>query len=576
MKILSPQMGATRLVNERLPEMRARLDSGMVPRLSATSTPREFVSTPSSERDYDQRYPRLLGARLALFGKVATVVNTLFFVGFQVLWSGEPSVGAAGAWRATLSVGSVLTAAGYAGLWIAAAARPWGRRALRLIELVAVVTLGIGFAGITLTHPVPAISVWEMGLALTVVLALRALLVPSSARWTLAMGSLMSLPSAVTIMAWPAHFGSSLSPKIIAMQVVNRCVVAIAFSTVASSTLYGLRRQVREARRLGQYTLESRLGQGGMGVVYRASHAMLKRPTAIKLLRGGVTASLERFESEVQMMASLRHPNAVAVHDYGRTEDGVFYYAMEYLDGLDLQQLSEMEGPLPSGRVIHLLRQVCGALGEAHAGGLLHRDVKPANIFVCHALTIADLVKVLDFGLVKDLRVVQGADMTIAGALLGTPHYLAPECINQATPPDARSDLYSLGAVAYRLLAGGPVFEGRTSLEVCAHHLHTAPPLLHERTERPVPPDLEAVVMRCLHKDPAARFASAAELAGALDGCADAQTWTDAQAQRWWIDAKGRVDAWRSEHLAGLSSGPDSVIVKPAHRRPRRSTARPT
>jgi serine/threonine-protein kinase len=528
--------------------------------------PGEPGSSPKEEGGRSERDEHeLLRQRLALFGQICSVANLLFFVGFQLLWSAEPTVGAARAWRATLSAGSVLTAVSYAALWLMPSARMWRRRALRAIELVGMVGLGIGFGGITLAHPVPSVSVWEMGLALTAILMLRSLLVPSSTLWTLCMGVVTSAPSTVAILAWPEHFPSAVAPKTMAMLVVNRSLAAIGCSMFASAVLHRLRRQVREARRLGQYTLEERLGEGGMGVVYRARHALLRRPTAIKLLRSASPATLERFESEVQLMARLSHPNTVAVHDYGRTEDGVFYYAMEYLDGLDLEQLCEMDGPQPGGRVIHLLRQACSALAEAHASGLIHRDIKPANIFVCHARTIADLVKVLDFGVVKDLRAVEAGNVTLAGALVGTPDYIAPESISHATPPDPRTDLYSLGAVAYRMLTGTPVFEGRTTMEICAHHLHSAPRPLHERTERSIAPDLAAVVLRCLEKAPVSRFASAAELSAALDGCVERGRWTPADAQTWWAEAAPRIASWRSARARAPSSDADSVIVAPHH-----------
>jgi hypothetical protein len=521
---------------------------------------RALQSTSLDARSSDHEEPQLVRHRLALFGKVMTVMNFLFFVGFQLLWSGEPSVGAARAWRTTLSPGSIGVALVYLATWLVPLARPWGRRGVRAIDLIGASATGAGFAAITFAHPVAAVSIWEVGLATTAILALRALLVPSSPRITALVGVLVCAPSVVLILSSPERFAGALSARTVAMLVTNRSLVAIGTAAVASSVLYGLRRQVREARRLGQYTLEERLGQGGMGVVYRARHAMLRRPTAIKLLRPHAGASIERFESEVQLMARLSHPNTVAVHDYGRTADGVFYYAMEYLDGLDLQQLAEIEGPLPGARVIYLLRQACGALAEAHAAGLIHRDVKPANIFACRARTIADLVKVLDFGLVKDLG-TDAPDVTVAGALVGTPLYVAPELITRATPADARTDLYSLGAVAYRLLTGVTVFEGRTSMEVCAHHLHTSPTPARARADRPLAADLEAVVMRCLEKDPGQRFADADQMAAALDACADAGAWTQARARAWWTETEPRIEAWRQRHVGAPSDGADSVVV---------------
>ena len=250
-----------------------------------------------------------------------------------------------------------------------------------------------------------------------------------------------------------------------------------------SQTIYGLRKAVSDIRRLGQYTLEKKLGEGGMGVVYRASHAMLRRPTAIKLLlpdRAGKDA-LTRFEREVRRTAMLTHPNTVTVFDYGRTTDGVFYYAMELLEGASLDEIVEVDGPQPEERVIHLLEQAAASLAEAHDAGLIHRDVKPGNILVVDRGGISDLVKVVDFGLVKDVgvRARGGATsepaLTMANAITGTPLYIAPETMTAPETVDARTDLYALGAVGYWLLTGTHVFGGKSILEVCAHHLHSVP-----------------------------------------------------------------------------------------------------
>jgi serine/threonine-protein kinase len=236
----------------------------------------------------------------------------------------------------------------------------------------------------------------------------------------------------------------------------------VAVATAGSGVIYGLRREVRRALRLGQYTLEEKLGEGGMGVVYRARHALLRRPTAVKLLKGDRLgeASLRRFEREVQLTASLSHPNTVSVYDFGRTPEGVVYYAMEYLEGLSLEQLVAEAGAQPPGRVVHVLRQVLGALAEAHGVGLVHRDVKPGNVILCERGGLSDVAKVVDFGLVKDLDAADA--LSHEGMLVGTPLYLAPEAIRSPNA-DPRSDLYSLGAVAYVLLTGNHVFDGARS-----------------------------------------------------------------------------------------------------------------
>ena len=275
-----------------------------------------------------------------------------------------------------------------------------------------------------------------------------------------------------------------------------------------------------------------------MGVVYRARHAMLRRPTAVKLLKPERMgeAGLRRFEREVQLTAGLSHPNTVTVFDYGRTPEGVFYYAMEYLEGLGLDQLVAADGPQPPARVVHILRQVLEALAEAHGVGLVHRDVKPGNIILCERGGLSDVAKVVDFGLVKDLEADAGASHD--ASLVGTPLYLAPEAIRSPVA-DARADLYSVGAVAYFLLTGRHVFEGRTIIEICGHHLHTAPTPPSERLGRPLPAGLEAWVLACLEKDPARRPASASEAAARLERCGLAGEWTPDEARAWWV-AKGR------------------------------------
>jgi serine/threonine-protein kinase len=309
-----------------------------------------------------------------------------------------------------------------------------------------------------------------------------------------------------------------------------------------SQTIHGLRKAVSDIRRLGQYTLDEKLGEGGMGVVYRASHAMLRRPTAIKLLlpdRAGKDA-LTRFEREVQRTAMLTHPNTVTVFDYGRTTDGVFYYAMELLDGASLQEIVEVDGPQPEERVIRLLEQAAGSLAEAHDAGLIHRDVKPSNILVVDRGGIADLVKVVDFGLVKDVGVRAGGGatsepaLTMADTITGTPLYMAPETVSAPETVDARTDLYALGAVGYWLVTGTHVFGGESIIQVFAHHLHSVPDAPSTRLGAPVSADLETVLLACLAKRPEDRPATAHVLRERLCACAAAGRWTNARAAQWW------------------------------------------
>jgi serine/threonine-protein kinase len=301
--------------------------------------------------------------------------------------------------------------------------------------------------------------------------------------------------------------------------------------------IYAIGLDVSRARLLGAYRLESRLGAGGMGEVWRASHRMLARPAAVKLiapqqLGDDTRAALTRFEQEAQATAQLRSPHTVEVYDFGRASDGSFYYVMELLDGLDLQKLVDTHGPLPASRVVYILRQVCHSLGEAHAAGMVHRDIKPANIFVCRYGTDYDFVKVLDFGLVKQQTLVEDAAVTQQGQVVGTPAFVAPEMALDAAI-DGRADIYSVGCVAYWLLTGALVFEADNLMALVAKHLQQEPVPPSRRTELAIPADLEAVVLDCLRKQPGDRPGSAEALAQRLADC-DVGAWTNQDAQRWW------------------------------------------
>jgi serine/threonine protein kinase len=299
--------------------------------------------------------------------------------------------------------------------------------------------------------------------------------------------------------------------------------------------------------RLGPYTLEDKIGEGAMGEVYRARHALLRRATAIKVLARDVSEpERSRFEAEVQLTAELRHPNTVSVYDYGRAPDGTPYYAMELLEGETLQQLVEREGPQGPQRVIHILLQVCAALGDAHRANLIHRDVKPDNVFLCRQGGLTDVVKLLDFGLVKRIGGAAGAGITKADTIVGTPLYMSPESILAPETVDARSDLYALGAVGYFLLTGTPVFRGNGVVEVCGHHLHTTPERPSVRSGRRIPPALERLLMDCLAKDPAQRPHSAEELACRLRACSDA---SDSEGSAAWGAAR-----CSAERLASLDA----------------------
>lgn len=301
-----------------------------------------------------------------------------------------------------------------------------------------------------------------------------------------------------------------------------------------------LQKAVLAAKQLGQYTLEEKIGAGGMGTVYRGRHAMLRRPTAVKLLDVDKLseAAITRFEREVQLTSALTHPNTVAVFDYGRTPEGIFYYAMEYLDGMDLDDLVKRFGPLPEARALFILRQICGSLAEAHAAGLIHRDIKPANVVLTRRGGLHDFVKVLDFGLAKALDDQEKAGVTSPNALMGTPLYLSPEAVNQPDQVDARADVYALAAVGYFLLTGTPVFSGTSVMEICMKHVQAAPEPPSARLGRPVSPLLEALILRCLAKAPSDRPANAAEMLSELEACSVQGVWTAKNAADWWAAQK--------------------------------------
>jgi serine/threonine-protein kinase len=342
-------------------------------------------------------------------------------------------------------------------------------------------------------------------------------------------------------------------------------VVCVAITRV----IYGLRREVRRARQLGQYTLEEKLGEGGMGTVYRARHAMMRRPTAVKLLppdKAG-EANLARFEREVQLTAQLTHPNTITIFDYGRTPDGVFYYAMELLDGATLDDVVRLDGAQPPGRVLKVLAEVASALEEAHGVDFIHRDIKPANIILCSQGGKPDVAKLVDFGLVKDLAGADGVELTSTEAITGTPLYLSPEALNAPEKVDARSDIYALGAVGYFLLTGEHVFTGHTLVEVCGHHLHTEPEPPSQRLGQPVPADLETVLLSCLAKEASDRPQSASELLARVHSCASWGEWNGGQARSWWRE---NGESLRDLHREGAGSAHSlSIAVDLDRRQPR-------
>lgn len=343
------------------------------------------------------------------------------------------------------------------------------------------------------------------------------------------------------------------------MTLLGICAVAIFLAMLfIARQQRALQQATLAARQLGQYALEEKLGAGGMGTVYKARHAMLRRPTAVKLLNVDrmSDAAITRFEREVQLTSALTHPNTVAVFDYGRTPDGIFYYAMEYLEGMNLDDLVKKFGAMPEARMAFILRQACGSLAEAHAVGLVHRDVKPANIILTRRGGQHDFVKVLDFGLAKALDGEGKVSLTGPNALMGTPLYMSPEAVNQPERVDARADVYALAAVGYFLLTGTPVFTGTSVMDICLKHVKEAPERPSARRGRPISRDLEELLLRCLSKTPAERPRHAGEMLRELERCNVPGDWTAEAAEAWWK----ALDS--AESLTERAAAKDSVTIR--------------
>ena len=318
--------------------------------------------------------------------------------------------------------------------------------------------------------------------------------------------------------------------------VLSMAVAAVA-AVVGVRTIRGLREEAYEAKQLGQYRLRNRLGAGGMGEVYLAEHQLLKRQCAIKLVRPDKAIDahvLARFEREVQLSAQLSHWNNIEIYDYGHADDGTFYYVMEYLPGMNLHEIVSRFGPMSANRVTHFLSQTCDALGEAHQRGLVHRDIKPANIFAAQRGNRHDVAKLLDFGLAKPMTAgPDSVQLTMEQSITGSPLFMSPEQAIGDHEPDARSDIYSLGAVAYYLLAGQPPFDFEKPIQVLLAHAKDRPTELLTLVPE-ISPRLNDIIMRCLEKRPEDRFQSVEELHAELAECDSYRKWTWDDADDWW------------------------------------------
>lgn len=483
-----------------------------------------------------------LQRRVALFSRVAgTLFAVLLVLDFLGSAEGEATF-------STTRLANIATVTVCFGVLARTRSGERSQTESRALEVVLISVMAIVFGALPAFPPVPGagpiLSFFAL-IPMFVGVLLRAAVIPSPA-WLSALVATGwgSIITASGFLAWRHHPVIGLLPpsqtNFAQWQIpisfgITAMGAAAVVAAAISRIVHGLETQVREARELGPYLLEWKIGEGGMGAVYRARHRFLRRPTAVKLLppdKAGEEA-VARFEREVREAARLTHPNTVQIFDFGRTADGVFYYAMEHLEGLTLQDLVEDFGAIhPPARAVHILASVAEALEEAHAMGLVHRDIKPDNIMLCERGGVADVPKVLDYGLVKDME-DNSAQLSAADVVMGTPLYLAPESATNPDGVDARTDIYALGAVGFYLLAGEPVFEGRTAAEVVGHHLHTpAQSLTTFRDD--LGPDLPDVIARCLEKDPEDRYPSAGDLADALRLCADVGTWRRADARGWW------------------------------------------
>jgi serine/threonine-protein kinase len=494
------------------------------------------------------RRRRLLGAAVCL----------AVFYGLLCAWvfaSGNPGTLTAEGSRFSLRVGLLALRCFLAAVVAVplASAASFSHRQLRVLELVLFLGLTLllmvsqYFVGLELMHrgtefaPLTLAFVKDGVFQMMALMMIYGMLIPNrptTAAWTIAAMFVGPIAGAALLRQNP-----DLAPVVAQLSAAEKwgsniffLAIGAALAVYGSFLVNGLRVELHEARKFGQYRLIRKLGEGGMGEVYLAEHALLKRPCALKTIKGSATSdplALARFEREVQSSARLAHPNTIEIYDYGHTADGTFYYVMEYLRGLSLDDLLRECGPLPPGRVIYLFRQVCAGLAEAHGQGMVHRDLKPANVFVAVRGGQWDVAKILDFGLVKLTGDPAAATLTADMVVSGTPLYMAPEQAAAELTLDARADLYALGAVMYSALTGRPPFEGHSPFAVMMAHARD--PVTPPRTLRPdVPADLERVVLRCLAKRPEDRYQTSRALREDLSACAAASEWGPHRAEVWW------------------------------------------
>lgn len=442
-------------------------------------------------------------------------------------------------------------------LW---SSHPYTRIRLRMFEigLVALTVARLGaYSYLVVTDRLAAgttllalAEVYNATMALSGLIVIYGVLIPNIwQRTALVASSMAAVPVAglVGLRIFDEGFYVALQ-SIVAPETVTDLGLALVISaltaTVGTQIIYALRREARVARNMGQYQLQERIAVGGMGEIWRASHRFLARPAAIKIIQPdkvdpldpkAAAQVLERFEREAQATATLESLHTVRIYDFGRTDAGEFYYAMELLNGFDVEQLVERYGPITPARAVHLLVQVCDSLAEAHDLGQVHRDIKPSNLFLCKVGLSFDVIKVLDFGLVTRAGSEESRDARLQEeGMAGTPAYMAPEQVLAVTTIDERADIYGLGCVAYWMLSGHTLFDIERPIAMAVAHVKSPPMPLSRRTEMPIPTDLEAVVMQCLEKEPARRPPTAETLATMLLACDCGEVWGPAAARDWW------------------------------------------
>jgi serine/threonine-protein kinase len=512
-------------------------------------SPAERVTTPRISTEYQASVVQRLGVFAAVIAGAVTFVLLLeHFLVEVVGWPRPPGFH----WNQLTKLGLVGLSAAVVGLAKSGRVRAPTMILLGLIyEVVgAFLIASESWMNQTLIQASPLVISW-----LCVWIVMFPLMVPTTPTKNI-VASFASALMGPIFLSFCVLSGRAPLPspdKIVSSFIPN--FVAAGMAIAPALLLYKMGRSLHAAERkvqeLGSYQLVELLGSGGMGEVWRAEHRMLARPAAIKLVRlddDDATPEtrlqfLRRFEIEARATASLHSPHTVSLYDFGTTQEGTFYYVMELLHGLDLESLVSRFGPVPPARAVHILKQACASLAEAHASGLIHRDIKPANLYLCRLGLEHDFVKVLDFGLVARAKGCtscgkdgEKARLTGANVIVGTPSFMPPEMAEGRPDVDGRADIYSLGCVAYWLLTGTLLFDGpeKTPMKILMDHVGTAPEPLSKRLGRPVPAPLEALVLRCLEKDPRARPPSASELARLFDECALEDNWNENVARRWW------------------------------------------